>query len=122
MSAVLEASIAIKDSKSFKELLKFILVMGNFMNGTTFQGGAFGIRIASINKLVDTKGTEGNTTLLHFLVDSVESKFPRLHGFLDDLQESGNACRGEKKLDCVLLMSVFTHFLIIFFSYFTRYG
>ncbi len=94
MSAVLEASIAIKDSKSFKELLKFILVMGNFMNGTTFQGGAFGIRIASINKLVDTKGTEGNTTLLHFLVDSVESKFPRLHGFLDDLQESGNACRG----------------------------
>ncbi|KAL7308771.1 hypothetical protein PS15m_011936 [Mucor circinelloides] len=93
MSAVLEASIAIKDSKSFKELLKFILVMGNFMNGTTFQGGAFGIRIASINKLVDTKGTEGNTTLLHFLVDSVESKFPRLHGFLDDLQESGNACR-----------------------------
>lgn len=94
MSAVLEASIAIKDSKSFKELLKFILVMGNFMNGSTFQGGAFGIRIASINKLVDTKGAEGNTTLLHFLVDSVESKFPRLHGFLDDLQESGNACRG----------------------------
>ncbi|KAL9555089.1 hypothetical protein MBANPS3_002512 [Mucor bainieri] len=93
MAAVLEASIAIKDSQSFKELLKFILVMGNFMNGTTFQGGAFGIRIASINKLVDTKGTEGNTTLLHFLVDSVESKFPRLHGFLDDLQESGNACR-----------------------------
>ncbi|KAI9254347.1 hypothetical protein EDC94DRAFT_618559 [Helicostylum pulchrum] len=93
MSSVLEASIAIKDSASFKELLKFILVLGNFMNGTTFQGGAFGIRISSINKLVDTKGTEGNTTLLHFLVDSVELKFPRLHGFLDDLQESGSACR-----------------------------
>lgn len=93
MSSVLEASIALKESNSFKELLKFILVLGNFMNGTTFQGGAFGIRIASINKLVDTKGTEGNTTLLHFLVDSVESKFPRLHGFLNDLQESGSACR-----------------------------
>lgn len=109
MSAVLEASIAIKDSKSFKELLKFILVMGNFMNGTTFQGGAFGIRIGSINKLVDTKGTEGNTTLLHFLVDSVESKFPRLHGFLDDLQESGSACRG-KNINCALLVSTLTHF------------
>lgn len=45
--------------------------------------------------MVDTKGTEGNTTLLHFLVDSVEKKFPRLHGFLDDLQESGNACKGK---------------------------
>ncbi|CEI97859.1 hypothetical protein RMCBS344292_11984 [Rhizopus microsporus] len=63
------------------------------MNGNTFQGGAFGIRIASINKLVDTKGTEGNVTLLHFLVDSVESKIPRLHGFLNDLQECGDACK-----------------------------
>jgi hypothetical protein len=25
-------------------------VLGNFMNGTAFNGGAFGIRIASINK------------------------------------------------------------------------
>lgn len=31
--------------------LKLILVMGNFMNGKTFQGGAFGIKIASINKV-----------------------------------------------------------------------
>ncbi|KAI9259027.1 hypothetical protein BDA99DRAFT_484089 [Phascolomyces articulosus] len=93
MTSVLEASIAVKDSKPFKELLKLILTLGNYMNGTTFQGGAFGIRIASINKLVDTKGTEGATTLLHFLVDTVESKFPRIHGFLSDLKETGQACR-----------------------------
>ncbi|CAO3695753.1 unnamed protein product [Rhizopus microsporus] len=93
MASVLNASVALKESASFKELLKLILVLGNFMNGNTFQGGAFGIRIASINKLVDTKGTEGNVTLLHFLVDSVESKIPRLHGFLNDLQECGDACK-----------------------------
>ncbi|KAG1453587.1 hypothetical protein G6F56_007531 [Rhizopus delemar] len=93
MANVLNASVFLKDSSSFKELLKLILVLGNFMNGSTFQGGAFGIRVASINKLVDTKGTEGNLTLLHFLVDTVESKFPRLHGFLDDLQECGDACK-----------------------------
>ncbi|KAI8145922.1 hypothetical protein BJV82DRAFT_535287 [Fennellomyces sp. T-0311] len=94
MTSILEASTAVKESKSFKELLKLILTLGNYMNGTTFQGGAFGIRLASINKLVDTKGTEGGaTTLLHFLVDTVEDKFPRLHGFLDDLQETGQACR-----------------------------
>ncbi|CEJ03597.1 hypothetical protein RMCBS344292_17576 [Rhizopus microsporus] len=93
MASVLDASVALKESTSFKELLKLILVLGNFMNGNTFQGGAFGIRIASINKLVDTKGTEGNVTLLHFLVDSVESKIPRLHGFLNDLQECGDACK-----------------------------
>ncbi|CDS04805.1 hypothetical protein LRAMOSA07335 [Lichtheimia ramosa] len=94
MASVLDASIAVKESKSFKELLKLILTLGNYMNGSTFQGGAFGIRIASINKLVDTKCTDGSsTTLLHFLVDTIESKFPRLHGFLDDLKETGQACR-----------------------------
>ncbi|CAO3596601.1 unnamed protein product [Absidia cylindrospora] len=93
MNHVLEASIALKSSLSFKELLHLILVLGNYMNGTTFQGGAFGVKISSINKLVDTKGTEGNTTLLHFLVDTVESKMPRIHSFLDDLQDTGDACR-----------------------------
>ncbi|KAI8337692.1 hypothetical protein BC941DRAFT_352320 [Chlamydoabsidia padenii] len=93
MNSVLEASIALKESQSFKELLRLILVLGNYMNGSTFQGGAFGVKISSINKLVDTKGTEGDTTLLHFLVDTVEGKMPRLHGFLDDLQETGHACR-----------------------------
>ncbi|ORZ12691.1 hypothetical protein BCR42DRAFT_467822 [Absidia repens] len=93
MNHVLEASIALKSSLSFQELLHLILVLGNYMNGTTFQGGAFGVKISSINKLVDTKGTEGNTTLLHFLVDTVESKMPRIHSFLDDLQDTGDACR-----------------------------
>lgn len=43
---------------------------------------------------MDTKGTEGSTTLLHFLVDTVESKIPRIHNFLNDLRETGQACRG----------------------------
>ncbi|KAI7867438.1 hypothetical protein BDF14DRAFT_1968074 [Spinellus fusiger] len=93
MSSVLEASLALKESQSFKELLKLILVLGNFMNATSFQGGAFGIKISSINKLLDTKGTENSTTLLHFLVGAVEKKFPRLQIFLDDLKETGRACR-----------------------------
>ncbi|ORX57073.1 actin-binding FH2 [Hesseltinella vesiculosa] len=93
MKSVLEASMALKESSSFKELLRLILVLGNYMNGTNFQGGAFGVRITSINKLVDTKGTEGDTTLLHFVVNTVEEKIPRLHSFLDDLKETGEACR-----------------------------
>ncbi|KAL0089033.1 hypothetical protein J3Q64DRAFT_1443535 [Phycomyces blakesleeanus] len=63
------------------------------MNSTSFQGGAFGIKISSINKLLDTKGTENDTTLLHFLAGAVEKKFPRLQVFLDDLKETGRACR-----------------------------
>lgn len=30
--------------------LQLILVLGNFMNASSLQGGAFGMRISSINK------------------------------------------------------------------------
>ncbi|KAG2183787.1 hypothetical protein INT43_006798 [Umbelopsis isabellina] len=93
MQSVLDASIDVKNSKAFQELLNLILMLGNFLNGSGFQGGAFGIKIASINKLVDTKGSKENTTLLHFLVDIVESKFPRIYKFLDDLKSTDSACK-----------------------------
>ncbi|KAI8583779.1 hypothetical protein K450DRAFT_219954 [Umbelopsis ramanniana AG] len=51
MNAVLEASNALKESKALKELLNLILMMGNFLNSSSFNGGAFGIKIASINKV-----------------------------------------------------------------------
>jgi hypothetical protein len=121
MQAVSNASTDLKSSKSFQELLnvsyminmiksrkcvtinssisiKLILMLGNFLNGSGYQGGAFGIKISSINKLVDTKGSKDNSTLLHFLVDIVESKFPRIYGFLDDLKGTDAACKGKSEL------------------------
>lgn len=70
-------------------------MVGNFLNGTNFQGGAFGIRIGSINKLVDTRASTNNTTLLHFLCTMVEEKFPNISTRLvKDLELCGEACRG----------------------------
>lgn len=72
LSSILQASEDLKGAKNFKKLLrvsgsrlkmyyvqeahllkikKLILLLGNFMNGNTFRGGAFGIRISSINKV-----------------------------------------------------------------------
>jgi hypothetical protein len=31
---------------------QLVLLLGNFLNGNTYRGGAFGIKIASINKVV----------------------------------------------------------------------
>ncbi|CAI2186042.1 20571_t:CDS:2, partial [Funneliformis geosporum] len=71
-----------------------ILLLGNFMNGNTHKGGAFGIKISSINKLVDTKSTNSSShTLLHFLANTVDDKLPRISGFIDDLKDCGSACR-----------------------------
>jgi cytokinesis protein len=45
------ASRNLKNAKYFKELLNLILMLGNYMNGSSHNGGAFGFKIASINKV-----------------------------------------------------------------------
>ncbi|KAG1121834.1 hypothetical protein G6F42_012044 [Rhizopus arrhizus] len=90
-----KASNALRNAKRFKQLLQMVLVLGNYMNGNTTRGGASGIKISSINKLIDTKGNT-STTLLHFLVETVESKFPKILGFLDELKATEQAYKVNK--------------------------
>lgn len=87
-----EAGKALLDAKQFKELLSLILLIGNYMNGTGIKGGAFGFRVSSINKLVDTKSVN-NTTLLHFLEKTVSKHFPYIEEFLDELERPAEAYR-----------------------------
>jgi cytokinesis protein len=91
--ALLEvACVDLRGAKSFQQLLNVILTMGNYLNGTNFAGGAYGFKIASINKLVDTKSSAGQN-LLHFLERTVNQHFPDLEGFLDELAKPSEANR-----------------------------
>lgn len=86
-------------------------MVGNFLNGTNFQGGAFGIRISSINKLVDTRASSNDTTLLHFLCTMVEEKFPSISkNLVNDLEVCREACRGNTH--CIFRVA---HVLITYF-------
>ncbi|KAJ8483231.1 hypothetical protein ONZ45_g14680 [Pleurotus djamor] len=87
-----EAGQALLQAKNFKELLSLILLIGNYMNGTGVKGGAFGFRVSSINKLVDTKSVN-NTTLLHFLERTVAKHFPEMEEFLAELDKPAEAYR-----------------------------
>ena len=71
--AVQEASKEVARSKKLKKLLEIILALGNYMNRGP-RGNAVGFRISSLNRLADTKSSSKNTTLLHYLVDILESK------------------------------------------------
>jgi hypothetical protein len=62
------------------------------MNGTGIKGGAYGFRVSSINKLVDTKSAN-NTTLLHFLERTVVNHFPEMEEFLEELAKPSDAYR-----------------------------
>ena len=71
--SVLEGSKEVARSKKLKKLLEIILALGNYMNRGQ-RGNAVGFRISSLNRLSDTKSSTKNTTLLHYLVDTLELK------------------------------------------------
>lgn len=83
---------AIMDAPQFGTLLSLILMLGNYLNATGIKGGAFGFRISSINKLVDTKASDG-TTLLHFVERVVTRHLPHVEAFMDELNAATEACR-----------------------------
>ena len=52
----------------FLKLMEFILQTSNQMNYGTYRGGAQSFNLNTLMKLVNVKGRDGKTTLLHFVV------------------------------------------------------
>ncbi|WOL10380.1 hypothetical protein Cni_G19135 [Canna indica] len=61
----------LKNSRLFLKLLEAVLKTGNRMNDGTFRGGAQAFKLDTLLKLSDVKGTDGKTTLLHFVVQEI---------------------------------------------------
>nr|GMC60059.1 formin-like protein 6 [Ipomoea batatas]GMC66302.1 formin-like protein 6 [Ipomoea batatas] len=66
-----EASEELKNSRLFLKLLEAVLRTGNRMNTGTNRGDARAFKLDTLLKLVDIKGTDGKTTLLHFVVQEI---------------------------------------------------
>ncbi|KAL1452185.1 hypothetical protein WDU94_006483 [Cyamophila willieti] len=88
-----QACEEVKQSKKLAKILELILLMGNYMNSGSRNGGAFGFEINFLTKLSSTKDIENKTTLLHYLVDTIENKFPECLKFSDELLHVDRAAR-----------------------------
>ncbi|KAK6241584.1 Formin [Theobroma cacao] len=70
--ATLEVACSkLKSSRLFLKLLEAVLKTGNRMNDGTYRGGAQAFKLDTLLKLSDVKGTDGKTTLLHFVVQEI---------------------------------------------------
>ncbi|XP_019449107.1 PREDICTED: formin-like protein 5 isoform X2 [Lupinus angustifolius] len=70
--AILEVACKeLRSSRLFIKLLEAVLKTGNRMNDGTFRGGAQAFKLDTLLKLSDVKGTDGKTTLLHFVVQEI---------------------------------------------------
>ncbi|KAM7478238.1 hypothetical protein LguiA_026451 [Lonicera macranthoides] len=66
-----EACKELRLSRLFLKLLEAVLKTGNRMNVGTTRGGARAFKLSTLLKLADVKGTDGKTTLLHFVVQEI---------------------------------------------------
>ena len=73
-------------SRKLGKTLELILSVGNYMNGDSFRGNAFGFSIDTLTKLGDTKSsTNSKISFLHFIAKTIENKLPTCKGILEDL-------------------------------------
>lgn len=61
----------LRNSRMFMKLLEAVLRTGNRMNVGTNRDDAHAFKLDTLLKLVDIKGTDGKTTLLHFVVQEI---------------------------------------------------
>uniref|UniRef100_A0AAY4DQG2 Diaphanous-related formin 3 n=1 Tax=Denticeps clupeoides TaxID=299321 RepID=A0AAY4DQG2_9TELE len=91
--AVNAACDEVRKSKSFSRLLELVLLTGNYMNTGSRNAQSYGYDLGSLCKLKDTKSADQKSTLLHFLAEVCEEKFPEVLRFVEDFQHVDRASR-----------------------------
>ena len=79
-----------------KTLIKIILAIGNYMNGASTRGGAYGFTLDTLSKLQDTKSSTGKITLLRYVALLIDRKFPHLKNLSEEFPEMESACKGTR--------------------------
>ncbi|KTG44662.1 hypothetical protein cypCar_00005051 [Cyprinus carpio] len=85
IDAIIAASVSLKSSSKLKKMLEIILAFGNYMNSCK-RGAAYGFRLQSLDLLLDTKSTDRTQTLMHFIANMVQEKYPELASFHTELR------------------------------------
>eukprot|EP00952_Eustigmatos_sp_NYUAD-ZCMA_P008668 36062-Eustigmatos_ZCMA.PRE.1 len=79
-------AMAVKNSKGFPKVLEIVLAVGNYMNGSSSRGGAYGFRLDALMKLQDVKAASRNKgTLLNFVAAQAEAKVPECKDLVKQL-------------------------------------
>ncbi|TPP62944.1 Diaphanous [Fasciola gigantica] len=84
----------VQSSTHLKRVLELVLLLGNYMNSGSRNAQSFGFHVSYLTKLENTKDVSNQQTLLHFMADCLEKRFPdTAQGLIDDLSHVENAAR-----------------------------
>jgi hypothetical protein len=103
-----EAAESVLNSDALKQLLALVLKLGNFINAGTFRANAFGFRIDSLNKMLDTKTADNSGSLLNYYAQLIVQRFPQLTAAVNEFLSLEAASRREFSflfLMCLMMCS-----------------
>ncbi len=77
------------ENEHFNKFLEIILAHGNYLNGITMRGGAFGFKLTSLTKFAEMKTKDNKSNLLNFIVEFIidDLKQPEILDFLSLLEK-----------------------------------
>ncbi|XP_076908149.1 formin-like protein 1 [Bidens hawaiensis] len=78
----------LRNSRMFIKLLEAVLMTGNRLNTGTNRGDAHAFKLDTLVKLIDVKGVDGKTTLLHFVVQEIA----RTEGRVSQANQQSELC------------------------------
>ncbi|XP_049824358.1 protein diaphanous isoform X3 [Aethina tumida] len=91
--AATEACKEVMKSKKFAKMLELILLMGNYMNSGSRNGTAYAFEMSFLTKLTSTKDIHNKHTLLHYIAESANTKYPDLKDFYNELPHIDKASK-----------------------------
>ena len=87
---------AIKRSKNLKMVFSLILSIGNYMNGSTPKGQAYGFKLASLSQLTRSRTVDNASTLMEYIYSFLSEHHDEDHkealNFTKDLSSLDDAC------------------------------
>ncbi|RMX65125.1 hypothetical protein DD238_005573 [Peronospora effusa] len=85
MDTLVAATDQVTESDKFRRVLEHILAIGNYLNGGTPRGGAYGFKLDTLMKLHTLKSVDPRITLMHFLLHQLEEKTPDVITFAGEV-------------------------------------
>uniref|UniRef100_A0A8C4QZV9 Formin like 2 n=1 Tax=Eptatretus burgeri TaxID=7764 RepID=A0A8C4QZV9_EPTBU len=85
LNAIIAASMSVKSSHKLKKMLEVILAFGNYMNSSK-RGAVYGFKLQCLDLLFETKSTDRKLTLLHYIVNVVQSRYADITTFYNELR------------------------------------
>eukprot|EP00475_Leptophrys_vorax_P028324 TRINITY_DN4091_c0_g1_i1.p1 TRINITY_DN4091_c0_g1~~TRINITY_DN4091_c0_g1_i1.p1 ORF type:complete len:986 (-),score=315.85 TRINITY_DN4091_c0_g1_i1:34-2922(-) len=97
LDLVTNATLEIRTSKRFRQVLEITLAIGNLLNTGTKVGSAFGFKLTALKQLNATKTLDNKSNLLEYIITHCETRNPTARQWIEDFKDVPDAMKVESK-------------------------